>query len=143
MDQGDGEQVEWLADLVERIRRVHDDLILIGGGRLGERTASLLAACARPYHTFDGEFLYADPYDRAAAIFHGIICDHAFTDGNKRTGTFAAVFVLAAEDCLVDFENSGHLRIALLGEIALEAARGKLTVEQVAHWIRRIFQPGS
>ena len=141
MDQGNGAEVEWINDLVASIRQVHDELLKIGGGRSGERTASLLAACARPYQTFDGQFLHEDPYHRAAAIFHGIICDHVFVDGNKRTGTIAAIFVLASEDCLPDHNEYGHLRLTLLGEVALETAQGRLSVSEVAFWIRRIFEP--
>jgi death-on-curing protein len=140
MGQGDGQEVEWIEALVEGLRHVHDELIHVGGGMLGERTASLFAAAARPYQTFDGELLYSDPYQRAAALFHGIICDHAFTDGNKRTGTLAAIFVLFSEQCLVS-EDFLPLHLALLGQVALEAAQGNLTVEQVTHWIRRIFEP--
>ena len=102
-------------------------------------TVTLISACARPYHTFDGEYLYPEPYDRAAAIFHGIICDHAFADGNKRTGTVAAIYILAAEDCLAEYDNLVPLRVALLGEVALRAAQGLLTVQEAAFWIRRIF----
>ena len=140
MDQGDGEQVEWLNTLVESIRWFHEAMLEIGGGLPGEHTASLYAACARPFHTAFGRAVYTTSYERAAALFHAIICDHVFVDGNKRTGTIAAMFLLAAEDALPEFGTEESLRLALLGQVALDTARGELTVDQVTFWIRRIFE---
>ena len=91
MDQGYGEEIEWLHEFVEFVRQVHEQVLKVGGGAHGERTASLIAACARPFHTFEGQSLYEDPFLRASALFHGLICDHPFADGNKRTATFAAI----------------------------------------------------
>ena len=96
MGQGDGRQVEWLEVLVEGIRRIHGWMLEIGGGAQGEHTASLYAACARPFQSAFGETIYTTPCERAAALFHAIICDHAFVDGNKRTGTGAALLILSS-----------------------------------------------
>ena len=90
MGQGDGSQVEWLDVLVDGVRAIHELMLEIGGGAAGEHTASLYAACARPFQSAFGESIYADAYSRAAAIFHAIICDHVFVDGNKRTATGTA-----------------------------------------------------
>jgi death-on-curing protein len=109
----------------------------------GEHTASLYAACARPFQSAFGEPIYRTPYERAAAIFHAVICDHVFADGNKRTGTVAALLFLRGERALPDLADQGSLRLALLGQVALSAARGDLTVEQVTFWIHRIFEPES
>jgi death-on-curing protein len=75
-------------------------MIDIGGGAHGEHTASLYAACARPFQSAFGEPIYPDEYGRVAAIFHSIICDHVFVDGNKRTGTGTAVLFLTAAGIL-------------------------------------------
>ena len=107
----------------------------------GEHTASLYAACARPFQSAFGESIYVTAYEKAAAIFHGVICDHVFVDGNKRTDTIAALLFLRGERALPDFSDQGSLRLALLGQVALSAAKSELTVEQVTFWIRRIFEP--
>ncbi len=141
MGQGDGQEVDWLEALVDLVREVHGQMLEIGGGAPGEHTASLYSACARPFQSAFGESIHDGPYERAAAILHAIICDHVFVDGNKRTGTAAALLFLYAEDALSNPHEREDLRLALLGEVALAAARGGLTVEQVAFWIRRIFEP--
>jgi death-on-curing protein len=139
MGEGDGQEVDWHEALEHVLRQLHDRLLEVGGGLSGERPA-FLAACARPFHTFDGEFLYRTTYERAAALFHGIICDHAFVDGNKRTGTWGAILVLRFEGVL-EADHIDDLRLDMLGAVALEAARGRLTVGQVTFWLRRIFEP--
>jgi death-on-curing protein len=50
----------------------------------------LEAAIARPQATFDGEALYPDLFSQAAALMDSLINNHAFLDGNKRTGITAA-----------------------------------------------------
>lgn len=138
MGQGDGKQVAWLEDLVAEIRNTHDLLLELGGGAAGEHTASLYAACARPFTSAFGEDLYTTAFQRAAAIFHAIICDHAFVDGNKRTGTAAALLILRGEGSVPD-DAEHRLRLTMLGEVALACASGGMTVERVAYWIERIF----
>jgi death-on-curing protein len=143
MGQGDGQEVVWLDALVDLVREVHSEMLEIGGGAQGEHTASLHAACARPFQSAFGEAIYGDAYQRAAAILHAIICDHVFVDGNKRTGTAAALLFLYAERVVRDPDEHEDLRLALLGDVALATASGALTVDQVALWIRRIFESGS
>jgi len=140
MGQGDGQEVEWLDRLVGVVRAIHELALEIGGGAPGEHTASLYAACARPFQSAFAEPIYTNPHERAAALFHGIICDHAFVDGNKRTGTVAAFFLLGSEDAWPEPDDQSQLRLELLAQIALAAASGRLTVQQVAVWIERIFE---
>ena len=142
MGQGDGQEVDWLDSLVDSVRRVHATMLKVGGGAQGEHTASLYAACARPFQSAFGEDIYVGPYERAAAILHGIICDHVFVDGNKRTGTgMAMLFLGAALTPGGPDPKQDDLRLTLLGQVSLAAASGHLTVEQVTFWIRRIFGP--
>jgi death-on-curing protein len=140
MDQGDGPQVVWLDQLVDQVRLIHEKVLFIGGGARGEHTASLCSSCARPFQTAFGEPLYRVPYERAAALFHSIICNHPFVDGNKRTGTIAALLLLDAEGTLPEVSSHGYLRLDLLGQVALATASGHLDAKQVEFWMRRIFE---
>jgi death-on-curing protein len=140
MGQGDGQEVDWLDRLVDVVREIHELALEIGGGAPGEHTASLYAACARPFQSAFGGSIYTTPQDRAAALFHGIICDHAFVDGNKRTGTVAAFFLLGSENAWPEPDDQSQLRLELLAQVALAAASGRVTVRQVADWIQRIFE---
>jgi len=81
----------WLLQGV--VGAVHDELIAEHGGRGGIRDANLLAsALARPQNSA----AYGEPsvFDLAAAYAFGIIQNHPFVDGNKRTGFLAAYVFL-------------------------------------------------
>ena len=139
MGQGDGQEVTWLDVLVDYVRSVHDEMLAFGGGAPGEHTASLYAACARPFQSAFGENIYNEAHEQAAAVFHSIICDHVFVDANKRTATVVALVFMGAWSSLED-DAHADLKLALLGEVALATASSRLDVEQVTFWIRRIFE---
>ena len=139
MGQGNGQEVEWLDRLVDAVRGIHELALEIGGGAQGEHTASLYGACARPFQSAFGEPIFVNPFERAAAIFHGIICDHVFVDGNKRTGTLVGFFFLGSEGAWPEPDDQRGLRLELLAQVALATASGRLTVEHVVFWMRRIF----
>ena len=64
---------------------IHDILIDRFGGAKGVRDSGILqSAINRPYQTFDGNDLYPDAVDKAAAIFESVISNHPFIDGNKK-----------------------------------------------------------
>ena len=81
----------WLLEGV--VAALHDEQIAEHGGRLGTRDAGLLSSSlARPQN----QVAYGDPsvFDLAAAYAYGIIRNHPFVDGNKRTGFLAAYVFL-------------------------------------------------
>ena len=138
MAEGDGQEVTWLKAVVEQLLAWHDAILSASGGLPGVHMDRLHAACARPFQTFDGSELYGDPWQKAAALFHALVKDHPFVDGNKRTATFASVVLLIALGSTRDVPRP--LQVRLLGEIAIEIAQGGLTVDQVADWLRRILE---
>ena len=139
MAERDGEAVAWLDDLVALLRDNHADALEDGGGLPGEHTEKLYAACARPFHTAFGRYLFSTPTLTIAALFHGIINGHVFMDGNKRTASITCLGLLAAFDYAP--EHPSELQVRLLGEVAVETASGGLDVEGAAVWVRRIFGP--
>lgn len=79
----------WLMEGV--VIAMHGEQISEHGGSLGIRDAGLLSsALARPQN----QAAYGEPsvFDLAAAYAFGIIRNHPFVDGNKRTG-FLATYV--------------------------------------------------
>ena len=73
-----------------------DDLLYIAeratGGPVGVRDHGLLAsAAARPQMSAFGEAAYPSLHDKAAALLHGIVRNHALVDGNKRLGLGAVI----------------------------------------------------
>jgi death-on-curing protein len=73
---------------------LHDRLLALDGGAVGLRDDGLLrSALARPQQ----HFAYAespDIVDMAAAYTGGIVRNHPFLDGNKRTGFVVGVLFL-------------------------------------------------
>ena len=47
------------------------------------------SALARPVQTFGGEFLIQGNKRQGAALFHSLIANHPFENGNKRTAVMA------------------------------------------------------
>lgn len=80
---------------------------------------------------------YPSDVDKAAALFHAIVSDHPFADGNKRTATVSTITLLVAMGVIPDVPIP--LQVRLLGEIAVETAQGKLGVDEVGTWLSRIF----
>jgi death on curing protein len=132
-----GSQVDWLDELVERIRQLHSLILQSSGGSDGEHTDRLIASCARPFQSAFGEPAFGSELERAAALFHGIITSHAFVDGNKRTATLVAVMFLASSYSL---DVPSTLQMRIMGEIAVATASTGLNVDEVASWMRRIFE---
>ncbi len=82
---------QWL--LEEVVGAMHDELLAEHGGIPGVRDAGLLSsALSRPKN----QAAYGEPsvFDLAAAYAFGIIRNHPFVDGNKRTGFLAAYVFL-------------------------------------------------
>ena len=73
---------------------LHDRLLALDGGATGLRDAGLLqSALARPRQLY----AYADApdfIDMAAAYTAGILRNHPFFDGNKRTGFVVGILFL-------------------------------------------------
>ena len=111
------------------IDAVHDAQLAEHGGLAGTRDAGMLAsALARAQNLA----LYGTPdaADLAAAYGYGISRNHAFIDGNKRTGFVAAELFLALNGfdlVATDVDCVGTM---------LQVAAGEITEAAFAAWIR-------
>jgi death-on-curing protein len=71
---------------IEQTLYIHEQIIAYAGGVQGIRDFALLhSALERPKATFGGNDLYPTTLDKAAALLHSLVMNHAFLDGNKRT----------------------------------------------------------
>jgi death-on-curing protein len=62
------------------------------GGRVEVRDIGLLeSAAARPRASAFGADAYTTPHDKAAALLHSIVRNHALVDGDKRLGLAAII----------------------------------------------------
>ncbi len=111
---------------------LHADLIRKTGGEPGLRDLGLLlSALARPQATFEGRDLYPDVFDKAAALMHSLIQNHAFVDGNKRVGIAVAGIFLG---------NNGYdLKVnkSVMVSFVVSVARGEQGTETIGEWLRK------
>jgi len=119
-------QPKWL-DLRDALA-IHERQIARYGGRPGVRDQALLeSALARPQNLY----AYGSPsiVEMAAAYAFGIVKNHAFVDGNKRTGFVAAVLFL---------EHNGYSVFASEPDVTaatLAVASSQMSEEQFARWL--------
>ena len=74
------------------VMQIHINQIANYGGANDIRDANLLeSAIEQPRATYDGSYLHTFPFEMAAAYLFHIVMNHPFVDGNKRTGTAAAL----------------------------------------------------
>lgn len=115
-----------------------EDLLDIAAGVMRDvavRDAGLLASAAgRPQLTVYGEDAYRTFDEKAAALLHSLVRNHALVDGNMRLA-WAATRVL----CIL---NGRDLTYTVDGaeRLMLAAAAGDLDVPQLADWIRSHYR---
>lgn len=112
---------------------VHEEQLAEHGGAPGLRDEGLFeSALARPQQLAN----YGEPdvADLAAAYAFGLVRNHPFIDGNKRTGYVAAELFLA----LNGYAMTASDESATLTTLALAA--GDLDEAAFAAWLRRHLQ---
>ncbi|QQG40742.1 MAG: type II toxin-antitoxin system death-on-curing family toxin [Candidatus Levyibacteriota bacterium] len=110
---------------------IHDDMVERYGGSHGIKDLGLIqSALARPQASFGGEDLYPTILDKAAALFHSLIFNHAFTDGNKRTSitTTARFLYINGYEFKVDKKE--------LIDFPLRVENKHLTIVEIAKWLK-------
>src|SRR5215211_4951402 len=120
--------MKWLTrDMVEVF---HRESLARFGGADGLRDEGLLeSALARPenIHAYEPE---ADIFRLAAAYCAGIVRNHPFIDGNKRTGILSAVAFIALNGIEVAFEETSIVTMVF------GLAAGEVDEDALAGWLR-------
>jgi death-on-curing protein len=115
-----------------------EDLLEIAAGVLDKvelRDVGLLAAAAsRPRVTAFGTDAYPTLDDKAAALLHSLVRNHALVDGNKRLAWAATriFWILNGRDLTYGVDEAETLILA--------AATGNIDVPELARWIRRHYR---
>ncbi len=109
---------------------IHDDMVDRYGGSHGLRDLGLLqSALGRPQASFGGEDLYPTIFDKASALFHSLIFNHPFVDGNKRTSFTATARFLS----LNGYELKGSKDELL--QFPLSVENEHWSIEKIASWL--------
>jgi death on curing protein len=113
---------------------IHDRQLAEHGGGTGVRDDGLLeSALARPLNQWTyGE---EDRCQLAAAYAFGVVRNHPFVDGNKRTGWVLARLFLALNGVALSFDAGDAIRTML------DFAAGNLGEADLADWFRQHLAP--
>ena len=116
---------------IEQLLALHVLAIQETGGAHGLRDLGRIESiiAVQTQVVFDEE-LYPTIHEKAAAIIRGVIADHPFVDGNKRTAMLAGLTLLSI---------NGEEFAAKRGEIAdfaVKIATDKLDVPAIAVWLK-------
>lgn len=101
------------------VEYIHDELLAVfwpsskQGATAGIRDRTLIeSAVARPFSSAFGEDIYPTVLKKGIALFHSLVSNHAFVDGNKRTAVTAFDHFLLANDFVLGIPNSTMYEIA-------------------------------
>lgn len=101
-----------------------------GGARQILSKDTLASAVAQPQQTFGGEYLYPDLFAMAAAYLISIVRNHPFMDGNKRTGSHAAIAFLYLNGYEIEEFHETEL-----AEVVYSYLEGETRDEDIANFL--------
>lgn len=111
--------------------RGHEEALQDGGapGIINEH--AIQSAIARPYHGYHRRI-----HQKAAALVHGVVCNHGFSDGNKRTALYLVELLV---------QRSGYEFVEddeVIANTITSVARGETEYDDLAEWFRaRLVRP--
>ena len=113
-----------------QILLIHDQLITETGGSSGLLDEGLLdSALNAPFQTFGEEDVYPSLQQKAARLCFGLVKNHPFVDGNKRSGAHAMLVFLALNG--VELQHSQ----TELSDVILRLAAGEIEAQELLRWI--------
>ena len=116
---------------VDDVVAIHAQQLAQFGGSDGIRDRGLLAfAVAQAEASFGGQLMHPDVFAMAGAYWFHIVRNHAFVDGNKRTGLLACLVFLRRQGWSLDHVSAD------LYDVTLALADGKIPKEQLTDWLR-------
>jgi len=111
---------------------MHEEVLMLHGGPEGVRGAGLLeSALARPKNMFAYAEQGVSIARLGAAYAKGIIANHPFVDGNKRTAFTVALTFLKLNGLEVTATKED--RVLTFWSLAA----GEISEEQLTHWFER------
>lgn len=110
---------------------INEEMVSLYGGLHGVRDLHMLRlAIGRPQMSVGFQDAYKSIFDKAAAMFHSIINNHPFLDGNKRTSLFSAILFLEYNGKKIEFKRKEAVKFTR------KAHNEDYTVEQISRWLK-------
>jgi death-on-curing protein len=118
------------------VLRMHDEALMLHGGAEGVRDLGLLeSALARPINLFAYSEQGLSLARLAASYAKGIVANHPFVDGNKRTAFTVSVTFLKLNG--LELTATKEDRVLTFWRLAA----GEITEDQLALWFERNMAP--
>ena len=115
----------------QEVNLINSNQINQYGGVYGLRDEKLLdSAINYPQAAFNEKYLHPNIYRMASAYMYALIKNHPFIDGNKRTGTAAAILFLAFNNVTVMTYNDE------LVDLAITIAESKINEPEIAQFLK-------
>lgn len=102
------------------VEYIHDELLQVfwpsseAVALTGTRDRKLIeSAVARPFQSAFGSDIYPTSIEKGAALFHSLVSNHAFVDGNKRTAVTALDHFLLANGFVLGVPDSAMYALAV------------------------------
>ena len=114
----------------EQVLELHDALLREFGGTAGVRDQGLLdSALNTPFATFGGKYLSPSLQAKAAQLGFGLVSNHPFVDGNKRTGAHVMLVFLAINGVDLNYTEEELI------DVVLQVASGNINAQELLEWI--------
>lgn len=118
--------------ILDEVIAIHDSMIELYGGSFGIRDVGLVqSAIGRPQASFGGADFYPTIFDKAAALFHSLMFNHAFVDGNKRTTMTTTARFLAVNGYSVEVTQKEFV------DFPIRVENKHLSLEEIANWLKK------
>ncbi len=115
---------------LEQLLELHALVIAQTEGSQGLRDLGRLeAALATQTQAVFGEELYLTLAEKAAALIRGIVADHPFIDGNKRTAMLVGITFLESN------QKKFHAAKGEIEDFAVRIAIERLDIAVIAAWL--------
>lgn len=115
---------------LEQLLELHALVVKETGGSNGLRDLGRLeSAIASQTQNVFGEDLYPTIFEKSAALIRGIIADHAFVDGNKRTAMLAGITLMEINSILFKASHGD------IEDFAVKIAVEKLDIKIISEWL--------
>ncbi len=120
---------------IDEVLLFHEMQLMRYGGAPGVRDLGMLeSAVAMPQAGFGEQYLHSDLFEMAAAYLFHIVMNHPFVDGNKRTGTHAALVFLADHGYTFSLSEDEKYDL-VIGVCEGSVTKGRLAEEFRANYV--------
>jgi death-on-curing protein len=105
--------------------------------------AKLESTLNNPIRTFDGKDLYPTFVKKASILYYGLVKNHCFENGNKRTATAALLIFLHINNFWIEFRQEVEDYLVSLAErVALSHGSEKMQdfLSEIEKWLDNNLQ---